>query len=188
MLQNSLTDAQLVTQALADTESFGLIIERYESKLMRYIFRISNVRYEEAQEILQEAFIKAWRNLRDYDSSLSFSSWLYRITHNEVISHFRQNKVRGSDAQVELDESLFEIASDELGIPELTDKKILATAVKKALSLLTEEYRTVLVLKFLEEKSYEEISDILKKPMGTIATLINRAKKTFKEKFDAVYA
>ncbi len=188
MHSTPLTDAELVAHALTDTDSFGLIIERYEQKLMRYILRLSNVRFEEAQEILQEAFIKAWRNLRDYDSALSLSSWLYRITHNEVISHFRHNKARGSDAQIEFDETIFEVASNELGIPESTDKKILASAVQKVFALLNEEYRTVLVLKFLEEKSYEEISDILKKPMGTIATLINRAKKTFKEKYETVYS
>ncbi len=187
--QNTLpTDAELVAQALTDTDKFGFIIERYEAKLLRYILRLSNVYVEEAEEILQESFIKAWRNLRDYDPQLPLSSWLYRITHNEVISHYRKLKSRGSDTAVPLDETIFELASEELGIPEQTDKKILSEHVRAIFERLSEEYRTVLVLKFLEDKSYEEISDIIKKPMGTVATLLNRAKKTFKEKYDSVYA
>jgi len=135
----------------------------------------------EAEEILQEVFVKVWKNLREFDGSVKFSSWIYRITHNETISAFRKSQSRGEKEQVSLDEDLFQIPSTELDISQTIDQKITAPIVHKILNGLSPKYREILVLKFLEDKSYEEISDILKKPMGTVATLINRAKKAFRE-------
>ena len=88
------SDQELVVQALFDPEAFSQIIERYQDKLLRYIMRISNVSVQDAEDILQETFIKAYSNLNDYDHSLQFSSWIYRIAHNQTISSYRKRSVR----------------------------------------------------------------------------------------------
>jgi RNA polymerase sigma-70 factor (ECF subfamily) len=173
------TDEELVAQTLKDRDVFVYIINRYEQKLYHYIRRITNVSPEEAEDVLQDVFIKVFRNLNDFDQDLKFSSWIYRIAHNQVISNFRKRKVRPENYSVELSEGLIQTLAGNLDIEEETDRKLLKENIAKGLKKLDKKYREVLVLRFLEEKSYEEISDILMKPKGTVATLINKAKKQF---------
>ncbi len=181
MSKPPLSDAQLVQNALQNLESFADIMERYEHQLKIYILRISNISDLEAEEILQEVFIKAWKNLNDFDQTLKLSTWLYRITHNEVISNYRKLKSRGEDIKPEFDDEFIESVADEFNFIEEFDKRINTETVREILAQLPEKYREVLVLKFIEDKSYDEIADILQKPPGTIATLINRAKSAFKD-------
>lgn len=178
----SLSDEQLVQHSREDVEAFGPLIERYEKKLTHYILRLSNISYEEAEEILQEVFVKVWKNLNGFRGDVKFSSWIYRITHNETISHFRKRKSRGQLDQVSGDDSLFDSISDNEDFVKEFDAKLSAERVYKILNGLDVKYRELLVLKFLEDKSYEEISDILKLPSGTVAVRINRAKKKFRDR------
>ena len=179
--KDQISDEELVTKALNDLEVFGEIVERYQQRLKFYILRISHFSDLEAEELLQESFIKAWKNLNDFDQSLKFSSWIYRITHNEVISAFRKYKSRGLDQETILEPELFENIPLELDFVSDFDKNLNTTKIQKILSELSVEFREVLVLKYFEDKSYTEMSDILKKPEGTVATLLNRAKKAFKK-------
>ena len=86
---DELTDLELVEKSLLDIDFFSCIFQRFEDKFIRYIQRISFVSDEEAQDILQESFIKIWTNLNGFDTSLSLSTWLYRIVHNQTISYWR---------------------------------------------------------------------------------------------------
>ncbi len=178
---SSLTDEQLVAHSLEDINAFEPLIERYEKKLTHYILRLSNIDYEEAEEILQEVFVKVWKNLNGFSGDVKFSSWIYRIAHNETISHFRKRKSRGQHNQVSGDDTLFESISDNQDFVEEFDAKLSAEKVHQILTHMDTKYRELLVLKFLEGKSYDEISDILKMPSGTVAVRINRAKKQFRE-------
>ena len=89
-----LADEQIVKEALLDQERFALLIERYEAKLLRYLERLGIAAREDREDVLQNSFIKAYRNLNSFDLSLSFSSWMYRITHNEAMSFFRAKRAR----------------------------------------------------------------------------------------------
>jgi RNA polymerase sigma-70 factor (ECF subfamily) len=176
-----LTDSELVQKTLDDQENFRYIIERYQDKLLRYILRISAVSKEDAEDILQDIFISAYKNLNNFNKDLKFSSWIYRIAHNRVISVWR--KMKNAPAVLKNEDSLElfnNIASQEDVMIEF-DKEDMVKKVDKILKSMKKEYAEILVLKFLEDKSYIEISDILKRPMGTVATLISRAKKQFKE-------
>ena len=93
-LCDNTTDEQLLELAKTNEQAFACLVDRYEKKLLSYIMRISNVNLQEAEDILQDAFIKAYTNINDFDSKLKFSSWMYRITHNEVISAYRKRKAR----------------------------------------------------------------------------------------------
>jgi RNA polymerase sigma-70 factor, ECF subfamily len=172
------TDEKLVALALEDVDWFGLLVERYEEKLKRYIMRISSFCPETVEEILQDVFLKTWKNLNGFSGNVKFSSWIYRIAHNETISAFRKAKSRGYDQQVELDENLF--LPDKTDFVKEFDRELTARKIQKILGQLPEKYREVLILKFLEDQSYEEIADILHCPMGTVATLMSRAKKQFR--------
>lgn len=174
---NQLTDKEIVEKSLVDIEYFSCMFDRYESRLLRYIKRIASVNEEQAKDILQEAFIKIWRNLNDYDQSLQLSSWIYRIVHNETVSYWRKQKSYGKDRQVPLNETLFKDVSIDFDIDEDNAQK--ETRTHEVLNLLPLKYKTILVLKFMENMSYHEISDVLKIPEGTVATRINRAKNMF---------
>lgn len=174
---NNYSDEDLVKLALENQDKFGLIVERYSARLLNYIFRITNVSQEEAEDILQEVLIKIYINLNDFDSGLKFSSWVYRITHNQVISNFRKKKARPEGYTINLEDNVFNNIADNINIEKETDRSLLKSEMERVLIKIDKKYREVLVLKFLEEKTYTEISDIIKRPMGTVASLINKAKK-----------
>lgn len=176
----NLTDEQLAEMSSSNILAFEQLVIRYEAALIRYILRISSFSHEEAEEILQEVFIKAWKKINSFDKSLKWSSWIYRIAHNETISSFRHSSSRGQSFQVQWDEEILENLPSQLNLEEELEKEIEASHLRESLNKLPEKYKTVLVLRFLEEKSYDEISDILKIPSGSTATLINRAKKRLK--------
>jgi RNA polymerase sigma-70 factor (ECF subfamily) len=173
------TDEELASSAVEDNLAFAEIVRRYQGKLMSYIRRISNVSNEEAEDLLQDSFLKAYKNLNDFDSNLKLSSWLYRITHNQVISEYRKKNARAHGHCVELDEVLIERLASDLDTAKEVDIALLKKNIDTILNKIDGKYREVLVLRFFEEQSYQEISDVLQKPLGTIATLVNRAKVQF---------
>lgn len=176
------TDEELVAMTLENPDAYAFIMQRYEEKLLRYIMRISRSTNEDAEDLLQDVFLSAYKNLNDFDQDLKFSSWVYRIAHNKVISHFRKVTARPKTMTYEGDVNLLNILASDEDIAKDLERKYNALEVGNVLEKMDDRYREVLVLKFLEEKDYKEISDILEKPMGTVATLISRAKNQFKEK------
>ncbi|MDX9893687.1 MAG: RNA polymerase sigma factor [Patescibacteria group bacterium] len=180
---NEQSDQELVHLTLENQDNFLYIVNRYEKKLLSFILRISNVNYQDAQDLLQEIFIKVYQNLNDYDPELKFSSWIYRITRNHVISHYRKNKNKPQVLPFELEQDLFETLAADFDLGQTVETKLTRERIFAALDKLKPKYREVIVLRYFEEKSYDEISDIIKKPTGTVGTMINRAKKQFKEKF-----
>jgi len=175
------SDQELVKLTLSDQEWFLGIVQRYEDKLGRYIRRISGFTEQDIEDILQEVFIKVYQNLNDFDPDLKFSSWIYRITHNTVISHYRHNQARPDLILGEEGEKLLFNLPDGQDLHQEVTNRLSAEQINKILKKLEAKYREVLVLRFLEDKDYKEISDILKKPIGTVGTLINRGKQHFKE-------
>lgn len=174
----ALKDEDVVTRTLADRESFGVLIERYETKLRRYITRLGVRSSDDQDDVLQETFIKTYKNLNSFNTSLSFSSWVYRIAHNEAMSWFRRRSVRPEGYLVaDSEEVLGLVAAKQEGQEVVFDTTVNAVEVAAALEKLDEKYREVLVLRFFEHKEYDEISDILKIPIGSVGTLIHRGKK-----------
>ena len=174
------TDSELIELAKKDPDIFGLIVARYQEKLYRYIQRISYFKKEDVEDILQEIFIKVYKNLYDYDDSLKFSSWIYRIARNQTIDEIRK-KSRVSQI-LSLDEKdLGKLIKSSVNLEHEITRKDSFEKLRVAIQNLPQKYREVLVLRFLEEKDYEEIMDILKKPKGTVATLIKRGRKLLKK-------
>lgn len=176
-----MTDEELVALTLKDQDFFACLMERYEPKLMRYIQRISAATKEDAEDLLQDVYIKVYRNINDFDRDLKFSSWIYQIAHNQVISEWRKTKNFRKVIKLEGYEDYLEILSSGEDLVREIERKFTAEEVAEILNKLDEKYREVLILKFLEGKDYNEISDILQKPLGTVATLINRAKTKFRK-------
>ncbi len=175
------TDKELAVRALQDKNEFAAIIERYQAAIRRYIIRLGCINDDDADDLLQDIFLKVYVNLNDYDQDLKFSSWLYRIAHNEVISFFRKKKARPALINSEDKELLLENISDDKYLIDESQKANYGALLDKAMTQLNPAQREALILKYFEEKSYNEISDIMKIPMGTVATLIDRGKKKLKK-------
>ena len=175
--QKPLTDESVVGEALRNKEAFGVLVERYQAPLARYLRRLGVWRTEDAEDVLQNVFLKAYRNLNDFDPRLKFSAWIYRITHNEAVSFFRSNAARPEGALIDDAELVLEHLRAEIDIERSADQGLTAERLSRALAKIDSKYRDAIVLRFFEERSYEEMSDILQVPLGTVATLLNRAKK-----------
>jgi RNA polymerase sigma-70 factor (ECF subfamily) len=172
------SDEELVQKTLTDKQLFGLLIERYESKLTRYVTRLGVKNSDDQLDVMQEVFLKIYKNLNGFDTSLSFSSWAYRIAHNEAISWYRKRSVRPEGHLVAESDEIVALQSSQLpDAEELTDRDFNAKELSTALERIDEKYRQVLILRFFEHKEYEEISDILKIPVGSVGTLLHRGKK-----------
>ena len=158
------SDNQLVNRVIkGDIEAFGLLVDRYEAKLMRYVVYLIHDSAV-AQDIVQEVFIKAYQNLQGFKSKYKFSSWIYRIAHNEAMNYIRKTRrLVYSDNMEELKET-----SSEDGIATEIDREILKKQVQGCLDQLDMKYREVLILQYYENMSYVEISDILHIPVSTV--------------------
>ncbi|EKE11397.1 MAG: RNA polymerase sigma factor SigW [uncultured bacterium] len=160
------------------TDLFGIVIERYQGKLFAYLYRLIG-NQEEAQDLLQDVFIKAFRNMNSYDIERKFSSWIYRIAHNEAINHLKRKSLRrfiSWEDVVSTRDKLMTSETEE-GADKAWLRKEIINEVDQVINKLPFKYKQVLLLRYYSEKSYEEISEILQKPINTVGTLINRAKK-----------
>ena len=177
---SKLSGKDIVERVIANPDFFYCIVRTYEGQLKAYIARLTNVDNEEVDDILQEAFIKVYQNINNYDSDFKFSSWLYRIVRNETISHWRKNKKRLEDVQLDITEDfIFNLRADT-DLVEEQDKKFVKEDIEAALNKLSFKYKEVIILRYLEDRDYQDISDIIKKPINTVGTLLNRAKKELK--------
>ncbi len=172
------SDEQLAALSVEEEVAFSTLVDRYEERLRRYVHRISAFGEEEVEEILQDTFLAVWKNIRGFDERVKFSSWVYRIAHNQTISLFRKFKTRGQDRAVELTPELYLPTSEDF--VDSFDNRIDAAMIQTALQELPTKYREVLVLRFFEDLSYDEMADILKCSIGTVSTLVARARKKFR--------
>ena len=180
------TDEEILFLSQKNSNLFSELIDRYELKLNRYIQRISNLTQEERDDLLQDIFISVYENIYAFEKGQKFSSWIYRIAHNKTINLWK--KYQKNKIQISIDENQSFVDSkfwhnDVLKeITELDDAENLRNAILN----LEMKYREVLIFRYWEEKTYEEISDILKLPKATVGTLINRGKKKLKEEYDKI--
>lgn len=180
MPENSqLTDGELVALTLRERNAFSLLVERYEDRLSRYVRRLGVKTNEDIEDILQEIFIKVYKNLNGFDTSLTFSSWIYRIAHNEAISFYRKRSVRPEGHLIPTGDEvlLWQPATDTILPDALFDQDVEAGILNQALDKLASKYKNPLILRYFEYKEYDEISDILKIPTSSVGTLIHRGKK-----------
>ncbi len=186
MTQTDLTnfsDEKLVGMSIQDNGYFGELIRRYEKKLGRYIQRLLRASSQDIEDILQEVFIKAFKNLNAFDPTLTFANWIYRIAHNEAINHYRKNRRETKNISIddEENEHITHVLQDSFDIQKETDNKESYRKALEAIMSLPERYKEVIILYYFEDKSYEEMGDILKKPSGTIATLLKRAREQLRQ-------
>ena len=158
-----------------DREAFGALVEQYRDNVYRLAYRMCGNAYD-ADEAAQEAFVAAWRALPNFRGDAKFSTWLYRLTTNAAIDVMRREKRH----QTVGDGEMIEVADDADSPQETVERTEQQEAVQKALATLSEEYREVLLLRYMEELDYAEIAEVLQLPSGTVKSRINRAKAALK--------
>lgn len=176
MEYEKLPDEELVLYVQRNEgKGFETIIDRYQTKLLRYVKTMCKDP-ESAEDIVQETFISAYQNINSFDVRRKFSSWIYRIAHNKAINEIRKNKNK-----ISIDE-IAEVASphDSGVLSNKIDQKQAREVLEKIIDTLSERYRGPLILRFFEEKTYEEISDILQLTVSTVGVRIKRGTAKIK--------
>jgi RNA polymerase sigma-70 factor (ECF subfamily) len=168
-----LTDEEIVEKIRTSNQDlYVVIIDRYQKKLVRYVNNLVK-NEDKAIDVVQESFIKAFVNLNNFNIEKKFSSWIYRIAHNQAI-----NLAKKYQKETPLLEDWDFKSSDD--IEKDFEQKEIIENVEKCLKEIPLLYSEPLSLYYIDEKSYEEISDILRIPIGTVTIRINRAKKLMK--------
>ena len=177
---SSLEDDTFVKQAIrGEQDAYKKIMDKYQKPLYFHVLKMVR-NHEQVEDLVQEAFMKAFRNLNSYNTDYAFSTWLYRITTNHTIDYLRKKKLnttsindpvktRDGEMQIQI--------SDE----KETDREIIRKERKKiihqAIHDLPEKYRKVIEMRHLQELSYQEIAEQLDLPLGTVKAHIFRARE-----------
>ncbi len=177
-------DKALVARALKGDESaFAELLERFRRPVFSLIYRMIGDR-EQAEDLAQEAFVKALNNLDSYNPNYRFSSWLFKIANNHAIDHLRRARlptvsIHGSphavNAEREEETRIVLEAHDESPEQEIMALE-LGSEIEQAIARLRPEYRTAVILRHVESRAYEEIAEIMDVPIGTVKTFLHRAR------------
>jgi RNA polymerase sigma-70 factor (ECF subfamily) len=180
------TDEELIARVLAgDEASYGTLVDRYRDYVYTIAVRIVGSD-EDAEDVAQEAFVRAYRALPRFRGDSKFSSWLYRISTNRALTHLKRRRRRADTIDIEsgshveavvIDDGRGEEASPELRVRDEEFRR----AVRAAVLELPEQYRVVVTLFYLEERSYKEVVATLGIPMGTLKTHLHRARALLRD-------
>jgi len=180
----NLPDADVVALAQQGRESaFREIIRRYERPLFSLIYRMVRDR-ETAEELAQDTFLKALNHIDRYRADFKLSSWLFKIGNNVAIDHLRKRRLAtvsvsgapNASTEAEVEATSFEIASQAPSALDQLESRELGSAIEKAIAALRPEYRSCILMRHVEGRSYEEIATTLDLPLGTVKTYIHRAR------------
>lgn len=181
----SLHEASLIEQSKAgDMESFEQLIISHQKKAFNIAYRILG-NLEDANDVTQEALIKAYRGIKNFNGKSSFSTWLYAIVNNTCMDFIRKNrktKLTYLDREYETEESSYKIQvhGDNETPEEVLEKKEVQKIIHDCINKLSYEHRRIVVLRDIEQLSYSEIAEILNCSEGTVKSRISRARKNLR--------
>jgi RNA polymerase sigma-70 factor (ECF subfamily) len=190
LLQTS--DIILIERALAgDQQAYAELLQKYRGPVFNLIIRMVKSK-EEAEDLVQEAFIKAFNSLHSFNMQYAFSTWLYKIAINNSIDHFRKQKLKLCSLDKPVESKEGELKREFPDVTFAADKDLLNKEkmglIQDAIDSLPEKYRMSIVYRHQEEKSYEEIAEIMDIPLGTVKARIFRAREMLKKKLkDQIY-
>ncbi len=188
---DSATDEELMVRVQSnDTRAFEELVERYQDPLYTFVSRFVGPG-PHVQDILQDTFIRVWRHRRRYKTVAKFSTWVYTIAGNLAKTELRRRKIRRSvpirtGGESPEDESV-DVIDDGPAPDESTRLREIRERVKAEMGRLPEVYRAAVVLRDLQDKSYEEISEILGVPVGTVKSRVNRGRARLQKKLKEFY-
>ncbi len=163
-----------------DSAAFEQLLLLYQQKIYHLALRTCGDPHD-AEEATQEAFLSAWKNLPSFRGESSFSTWLYRLTVNACNDLFRKNKASAANVALEDEEAALQVPDTAPGPEESLQRKETRQAVQDALQQLSPEHRQVLLLRELQQLSYDEIAAVLDMDLGTVKSRIHRARNQLRE-------
>ncbi len=178
---SGVTDEELAKRVQEkDEAALVALIGRYESKLKRYVGRLLSDDHE-TEDVVQDVFVSAYRNILDFDTTRKFSPWIYRIAHNACMNTWRTRGrgVSGLDLD-ELDRLIPHHMHEESPVTE-KEKDEIRVVVEKRVADLPPKYREIVQLYYFEDFSYKEIADVLHIPVGTVGIRLSRARDALKK-------
>jgi RNA polymerase sigma-70 factor (ECF subfamily) len=175
----------VVASQRGDQDAFAQLVKRHQRRVFNLVFRMLQ-QYEEASEVTQETFLAAWQGLPSFRGDARFSTWLYRIAYNCSLKQLEQRKRdRALRAVMQAEQALVESRGEEL-LEAGLEARARQAMVHEQLSALPPKYRIVLILRHLQDMTYEEMAEILSVPIGTIKTHLFRARNLLKERLEAL--
>lgn len=188
---NQMSDEDLMSAFQAGTsEAFDVLVQRYKDPLSSYIYRFLGD-MKECEDLLQETFLRVFRNRYSYRRIAKFSTWLYTIAGNLARSEYRKRKRRRiqsiQSVNREDEEYELEIPDDSFLPDSYTEGLIQERFIQNALTKIPEEFREVVVLRDIQQLSYEEIAEITGLPMGTVKSRINRGRAKLQHLLRDIY-
>ncbi|MBK9976030.1 MAG: sigma-70 family RNA polymerase sigma factor [Planctomycetes bacterium] len=168
-----------------DANAYGELVEMHQNRIYASVVRVVRDEHR-AFDIVQEAFVQAFRAIDTYEDRAKFSTWLYRIAMNLITSHHRHDSAQkrgGNQTRASLDvEGMPEPGADERDPGDMAAAGEIGVIVRAAIDELEDEYREVIVMRDLQDLSYEEIADMLKVPPGTVRSRLHRGREKLKDK------
>lgn len=176
----------LIRKAIeGDERAYKKLLENYRGAIFNLLYKMVRNR-EETEDLVQEAFIKAFNALSTFNEEYAFSTWLYKIAVNNCIDHIRKKKLKTYSIDKPVPSKDGELGREFPDTSMSPDKEILSeeksNIIENAIEDLPENYKTVIVMRHKEERSYEEIAEILNIPLGTVKARIFRAREMLKKK------
>ncbi|MEI7741709.1 MAG: RNA polymerase sigma factor [bacterium] len=168
-----------------DEKAFHELVRRHLTAVYRFVFQFCGSE-SEAEDIAQDTFVKAWKNLAKFDLQKNFRPWLFTIAKNSALDALRLKKglpLNFFDNEEDDISELEKVPDVEPLPPEVLDRKTLADDLKRALDLIPVTQRTVLVMHYLDQMTFQEIADVLKKPLGTVLSWHRRGLLRLKDFF-----
>lgn len=171
-----------------DVDAFEVLVKKHQRRMLNIAYRMIG-NYEEACEIVQDAFVSAYRNLKGFKGKSKFSTWLYTIVMNLSKNRLKQLKTQLHREKFSMDNPILtndgqikvEPASSEPSALEKLEKRDVQQKVQECINSLDDEFREVLILRDIQGFSYGEISDLLKAPEGTVKSRLFRAREAIKD-------
>jgi RNA polymerase sigma-70 factor (ECF subfamily) len=178
---NRQEDFALVERAkLNDQAAFARLLEKYQRPLYFHINKIVHDK-EILEDLIQEIFLKAFDNIHTFDTSYAFSTWLYRIATNHSIDYLRKKKLKtlslDEPYQTKDGEMKLEIADDDTEADDVILHQQRVNIIMEAIESLPEKYEKIIRLRHMDEKSYQEIAEMMDLPLGTVKAHIFRARE-----------
>lgn len=182
--RENLSDEELIKRfQQGDLRAFDVIVGRYKDQLLNFAFRfLGNM--EEAQDVVQETFLRLYRNKNAYRRIAKFSTWLYTISSNLAKTELRKRKRRKlvSISDLGFEDKEYEIEDHRANTERQADSSLKEKIIQSAIEELPPRFRQVIILRDIQELSYEEVGKILNIPLGTVKSRVNRARLKLQEK------
>ncbi|MCK4716860.1 MAG: sigma-70 family RNA polymerase sigma factor [Candidatus Marinimicrobia bacterium] len=178
-----ISDEELIRRFQAgDEAAFEEIVHRYKNRLMNFAYRFVLDR-EESEDIVQDTFLKVYQNRYAYKEIAKFSTWIYTITANlaKTILRKRRNRKLFYFSRLGLEDKDMDFPSKNQEPQKKIEGKFNEQTIQRAILKLPEHFRTAIILRDIQELSYEEISNIINAPLGTVKSRINRARLRLQE-------